>query len=261
MALITVHRGGGQRGRPIVYLHGFMGEGREFEAIHARDFSHRPAYFLDLPGHGDSDLPKIAGRALFEACASALDALLPPEPVNMVAYSMGGRVALYFALNHPQAIHHLVLESASPGLEGPEARRKRLEWDRAHSQRLNEVGLSAFLRDWYDLPLFQSLKAHPEFEAMRTRRGRQDGPSMSRVLLNFSPGMMPNLWPKLPRLAMPTLYLAGALDEKYRKIGADFCAKTPSTRLQILPGVGHNQHFEDPKAFGDALRAFLGSAS
>ena len=81
---------------------------------------------LDLPGHGATQTPAEPERASMAETAADLDALLeqivPQQQVDLMGYSMGGRLALFFALNYPDRVRRLVLESASPGLAEPEER-------------------------------------------------------------------------------------------------------------------------------------------
>ena len=44
------------------------------------------------------------------------------EKANILGYSMGGRLALTFALTYPNKVGKLILESASPGLEEEDQR-------------------------------------------------------------------------------------------------------------------------------------------
>ncbi|HSH03608.1 MAG TPA: alpha/beta fold hydrolase, partial [Anaerolineae bacterium] len=47
-----------------------------------------------------------------------LDQLNLPQ-INLLGYSMGGRLALYLAIHYPHRINTLILESSSPGLPTP----------------------------------------------------------------------------------------------------------------------------------------------
>ena len=52
-------------------------------------------------------------------------------PVDLVGYSMGGRMALRTAVDHPHLVRRLVLIGATPGIEDPADRAARAEQDRA----------------------------------------------------------------------------------------------------------------------------------
>ena len=102
---------------PLVLLHGFLGRGDDWSDL-ARALSvQRRCLMPDLPGHGDS----LAGQAHdVEATAAAmaadLDAMSVPR-TDLLGYSLGGRVALYFALTYPERVGRLVLIPCYPFLD------------------------------------------------------------------------------------------------------------------------------------------------
>src|SRR5690606_23314286 len=83
----------------------------------------------------------------------------------------------------------------------------------------------AFLEDWYDQPLFASLKQHPEMRAtLIARRHAHGNPALlARSIRALGTGVQPDLWPALPELTMPTLLITGELDRKFSIIAEDMC--------------------------------------
>lgn len=77
---------------------------------------------------------------------------------------MGGRLGLYLTLNFPQYFQKVILESTSPGLKTESERLQRLISDIQKSQQLQTLEFPIFLDQWYNQPLFQTLKNHPEFD-------------------------------------------------------------------------------------------------
>jgi pimeloyl-ACP methyl ester carboxylesterase len=111
---------GDPRRPAILLLHGFMGSGADWavaiSALDERFYCVAP----DLPGHGASLGMPHQGAYTIEGAAQALLALLDELEIErplVVGYSMGGRLALYLALRHPEGCSALFLESASPGIE------------------------------------------------------------------------------------------------------------------------------------------------
>src|SRR5699024_8067238 len=84
---------------------------------------------IDLPGHGASDIKQFPSMIGFTDELKALFDLLQISRCHLLGYSMGGRVALSFALRHPDYVSHLILESASPGLKTIEERLNRQQQD------------------------------------------------------------------------------------------------------------------------------------
>jgi 2-succinyl-6-hydroxy-2,4-cyclohexadiene-1-carboxylate synthase len=247
----------------VIFLHGFLGRGSDWgpvaDALPAKYRSFAP----DLIGHGENRPPLPARRLQWKDLHVHIQAVidrLPSQPSRplLVGYSMGGRAALSYACAFPDRLAGLVLESASPGISAPAARRERAALDEARADRIRADGLPAFLEDWYAAPLWHSLEGHPhKRRALLAGRSQNDPSWMARVLADLSPGRTPDLWPVLPDLPVPVLLLAGALDAKYTQIAPQAAARMPQGRSAIVPGAGHNIHLENPEAFLAHLNAFL----
>ena len=214
----------------------------------------------DLPGHGVS-CGLSCGSYSFEGAARATLGVLDRLGVGratVVGYSMGGRLALYLALRHPRRCSGLFLESASPGLEDATERAARRRADEEKARRLETDDFETFLRDWYAQPLFASLARRDGLveETIEARRGN-DPAELARALRGMGTGAQPPLWGELPGLAVPTLALAGELDEKFVAVSRRMAAASPNVRAAVVPGAGHNVRAEAPETYLDALRGYL----
>ncbi|MBI2935631.1 MAG: alpha/beta fold hydrolase, partial [Chloroflexi bacterium] len=107
---IRVHCIVAGRGEPVVLLHG-LGASHIAWRDNIGPLSRRYAvYALDLPGHGDSAKPPLT-YALPEG-SSFLSSLLDTlrlDRAHLVGNSLGGMIALQFALDHPERVTKLVL--------------------------------------------------------------------------------------------------------------------------------------------------------
>jgi esterase len=104
---------------PVIILHGLFGSNRNWHPI-ARSLSeHHTVYSLDLRNHGQSphsdimDYPHMADDVL-EFIEAKITQQEITAPVNMIAHSMGGKVAMWLALNHPELIQKLVVVDIAP---------------------------------------------------------------------------------------------------------------------------------------------------
>jgi len=245
---------------PLCFVHGFMGSSADWRPIIGGMDEQAFCLSVDLPGHGNSlDCPSYvySMEGATQALADVLDAA-GIHRCTLVGYSMGGRVALYFALFHPERVRRLVLESASPGLPTEAERAERRVLDDQRAQRIEE-DLGAFLDDWYRQPLFASLARHDLVEEMVRTRRANDPSGLAQALRGLSPGAQPSLWNRLPDLTVPTLVLTGAHDDKYRAITERTAESIPEARRAVVPGAGHNVHAERPQAFLAHLGRFLGA--
>ncbi len=250
-------------GPPLVLLHGFTGcaaNWRSHMALFAKRFQ---TVAIDLLGHGDSDSPTDSERYRMERCAEDLLAVfdqLGLPRVNLLGYSMGGRVALHVAAAHPERLAALILESASPGLADPAERRARVASDEALASRIEREGLEAFVNDWEWLPLFASQSRLPMSarDGLRAQRLRNNPRGLANSLRSLGTGAQIPLWDRLPELQTPTLLIAGVLDQKFAAIAGSMAEALPKARLALVSEAGHTVHFEQPEVFDKLVLEFLG---
>ena len=216
----------------------------------------------DLPGHGRS--LGLAPRVYtIEGAAKMLRELLDGLEISratLAGYSMGGRLALYLALRHPDRCSGLVLESASPGIEDATKRQVRRETDEERARHLESGAFGEFLADWYRQPLFASLARREGLvEAMIEARSQNDPVELTRSLRGMGAGKGQCLWGELAGLRVPTLAVAGELDAEYVGISRRMAASSAHVRAAAVSGAGHNVHAEDPGAYLALLQCFLGT--
>ena len=132
----------------IVLVHG-LGSRAEHWLPVARWLARRHRVELvDLPGHGETDMPEPFS---LERATAALDASLAQisnDPVILVGHSLGGLIAAAEAISHPSRIRGLVLVETALRPQIPEAQRahalERLDHD--YSNLIHEAYLG-FGRD------------------------------------------------------------------------------------------------------------------
>ncbi len=246
---------------PLLFLHGLMGSCADWEEI-VPYFSDRfYCLALDLPGHGQTITPCKAAFEMERTAENFIDFLrgLGINRCNLVAYSMGGRLAFYLAATRPEMFDRIVIESASPGLADSNERELRINHDRALAQRCRSMGMERFVEQWYGQPLFSTLsRVRERFHLLVRRRvngNTPDGVSLS--LEKMGTGTAPSVWDRLDRITARLLLVVGEKDEKFRKIARAVAAACPRARVHVVEDAGHNVHFENPKAFVNQVRLFL----
>jgi 2-succinyl-6-hydroxy-2,4-cyclohexadiene-1-carboxylate synthase len=173
---------------------------------------------------------------------------------GFLGYSLGARIALAEVCRQPDAIDFLILESGTPGIRNTGEREKRRASDQLWAERFRAEPRERVLADWFDQPIFGSLKNHPKFpELFRSRLC-----ASAEDLMKYSQGVMPPMWQNLPKIKVPVLLLVGEKDEKYRRIADQMHELLPDSQIDIIPNAGHNTHFEQPKRFALAVTTFLG---
>jgi 2-succinyl-6-hydroxy-2,4-cyclohexadiene-1-carboxylate synthase len=172
---------------------------------------------------------------------------------------MGGRIALAAAVLCPERVESLVLEGTSPGLESEAERAQRRTADGALAAQLELGDLASFVDAWMRQPLFATQSRLPARLRATQREGRMrnDPRALAACLRGLGTGVQPSFWANLPELEQPVLLLAGALDEKFRTLAARMATALPNPRVAIIEDAGHAVNLEHPKAYLEAVRAFL----
>ena len=146
-------------GPPLVLLHGFTGSTESWAPVRAALAGRFTTIAVDLPGHGRSTSPADPARYALARFAGDLARVLDAlgiERTVLLGYSLGGRAALRFALERPERLVALVLESASPGIAKPAERAARLVADGVLADEIERDGITAFVDRWERLPLWTS---------------------------------------------------------------------------------------------------------
>ncbi|MER2116248.1 MAG: 2-succinyl-6-hydroxy-2,4-cyclohexadiene-1-carboxylate synthase, partial [Solibacillus isronensis] len=171
-------------------------------------------------------------------------------------YSMGGRVALSYAVRYPSGIEHLILESASPGLMDEEQRTIRKQADDTLAEKILANGIESFVNKWENIPLFASQKSLPAEvqQEIRSERIQQREIGLANSLRGMGTGVMPELWSKLNTLTMPVTLVTGKLDEKFIQLNNEMQERIEKANHLIIPAVGHAIHVENPTKFATIVK-------
>lgn len=244
----------------MILLHGFLGAPGDWELSVAPGLDEIGAQCLTpwLPGHGVDPSEPAYGAVTMDEFFEHLDEL-PLDDGTLVGYSMGGRLALHYALARPQRVHRLVLEAASPGLETEGERARRVADDEGLAQAIEREGIEAFVERWESLPLFASqreLAPHLRDRVRGIRRGHRAS-GIAGALRVLGTGALPSLWDRLREWDRPTLIVVGSLDAKFLAVGRRMAARLADCTLVEVEGAGHNVHLEAPGPWLTAVTDFL----
>ena len=245
----------------VVLLHGFMGCATDWDEIVALFKDDVFCIMPDLPGHGNtppSDDPTLYS---IESTARSVIDLLDKFMINrtiLAGYSMGGRIALYTALEYPNRCSGLILESASPGLKTEAERKQRMAADKYLVEKLRKGDMEKFIDDWYDMPLFESLKRYPDKLArLKRKRMTNNVDGLIHSFQGVGTGVQPSLWERLSELTIPVLLICGELDSKFVGINKEMSSMVENCALEVVEDAGHNTHFEHPARFYQATKNFI----
>ncbi|MDO8615735.1 MAG: alpha/beta hydrolase [Dehalococcoidia bacterium] len=226
----------------------------------------------DVRGHGRSMV--APGGYTWQSYAADLRDLLdrlnverPPQAdlsvgaVHLVGLSMGGGIALQFALDCPERVLSLTLvDSALPGFTYGEEISGRIQ-ELVQAVRAEGVQ-AAFERLWLTHPMFDGVRRRPEsFALLREMVSGFQAPEY-REDVSTAGYEQPAIAERLGEIAAPALVVAGENDvQDFRLIAEILAANLKNARLAVMPGCHHLPPLEDPEAFNDLLLRFLRSAS
>ncbi len=244
----------GGAGPPLVYLHSALGETTWLPFLDnwAREFHvYAPAH----PGFADSTgLDGMDGIEDFALHYAELFDQLGLREINLGGVSLGGWIAIEFALRWPERVCRLWFAD-SPGLwldEHPYADLFRYVQDTPKLRQLlfhDPDGPMAklILRDLKEVNEETLIAA---YRALRT---------LARLV--WERPYNPKLPARLHRIRCPVLILWGADDRLIPPVYAQYFARhLPQARVEILPECGHLPMFEKENEFSTLIREFCQTA-
>jgi len=99
---------------PLILIHGFFASSRNWRLIAKKLAEHYHVYVLDMRNHGQSP---HAPEMDYPAMAEDLKHFMDEQKLSMASllgHSMGGKVAMWFALTYPEKVDHLIVADISP---------------------------------------------------------------------------------------------------------------------------------------------------
>lgn len=245
----------------LLLLHGFMGSGRVFEHLidSLKEFCNPVT--VDLIGHGKTGKPAESARFTVEEQVKDLHEIIQQmefEEIYLHGYSMGGRLALRYALDNHRGLKGLILESTNYGIENAEEKADREILDEERARQI-EKDFEYFLNDWANLPLFNTgLTTRDDLsDSYINIQHDQEAYAMANTLRGFGTANMAPVKDELPGLNLPVLLMAGEADEKYLGIMQEMHDIMPQSRFEVINKAGHRVHLENPDAFIEKVRAFI----
>ena len=265
----TRYRTAGERGSAVILLHGIARSLEDWsENMHALSRYHR-VYALDMIGCGLSDKPNV-GYSLPSMAEFVRDFMraLRIERAAIMGNSMGGGIALEFALAYPQELDALVLvATAGMGPKGAQF----LGWcatpilgeiisrpSRAGSKRTLEALFAN--RDF-----ITEARADRDFELSQQPGATRAFLKQLRHMAQYG-GAKPSFYgpmlERLPRIGTPTLVVWGEQDHilpvEYAPVAA---GRIPGAQVQVYDPCGHFPMLERATEFNALALEFLDGAA
>jgi pyruvate dehydrogenase E2 component (dihydrolipoamide acetyltransferase) len=236
---------------PVVLLHGFGGDLNNWLFNTDRLAERRRVYAVDLPGHGESS--KDVGAGDLDSFAGVLGGFLDAvgaARAHLVGHSMGGALALAYALEHPDRVASVTL--VAPAGLGEDINPDYIDGFVAAERRRELKGVLELL--FAD----QGLVSRKLVDDV-LRYKRLDG--VEEALRQIAGAMYPSgrqtavLTGQLDRLQAPALVVWGAEDRVLP--AAHGQALAGQARVEVLAGAGHSPHMEAANEVNRLVGGFL----
>ncbi|WP_439238736.1 2-succinyl-6-hydroxy-2,4-cyclohexadiene-1-carboxylate synthase [Lonepinella sp. BR2919] len=241
----------------LIFLHGLLGTKADWQIVIKKLSKIAPQFdcvALDLPLHGENKHVEVAD---FEQTAQFISQQIcqkiQNKPYILIGYSLGGRIALYYALQaqcEKGNLQGIILEGANLGLHSEQEKQQRWQSDQQWAKRFMTENPEKVLQDWYQQPVFAHLTLQQRADLI-AKRVANCGENIGKMLLATSLAKQPDFSSSVQSTDLPIYYLVGEQDQKFNQMatakGLMFCQ---------IPQAGHNAHLENPDSFAEQLRHF-----
>jgi pimeloyl-ACP methyl ester carboxylesterase len=237
----------GQGTKTVIFVHGWTCDETSWsEQVPVLAQKYR-VITIDLPGHGQSDLPKDGkfSMDLFAKAVEAVRAEANVERVILAGHSMGGPVVYRYAQLYPEHTAALILVD-SPLFKGPDI---RTFVDQTLPRVVGEDGLKgreAMIRGMF------SAATTPELQSRILKMMLRAPEATARGAMNTmaDPIVWENHVLQVPALAIfAATYAGNSLDVTKSYI--------PDLQFLNVPGTGHFLMMEKPAEFNQHVIAFV----
>jgi len=239
-------------GQPLVFIHDFSLDHRMWDDQFYYFSKWYQCIRFDLRGYGQSALPGSQYYSFHNDLKSLLDVLHVDEPVVLIGLSMGGLVAVDFALQFPRLTKAIVLAGAQ--IDGYPYKSFKLD---AIFTKAKRKGIEYAKRKWFAHEIF----AH-------ARKNKPVSESLWQMIHFYSgwhlvdkPGLSieePSAWDNLENINSPALIICGDLDlPDFKEISQAAAFRIPGAKKVVLENTGHVSNMENPGGFNKEVQNFL----
>ncbi len=246
------------QGKPLFILHGLFGSSDNWQTLGKKFAENFEVFLIDLRNHGQSFHSNEWNYGVMSEDILNLMDVEGLAKINIIGHSMGGKVAMHFAMHHSEKLEKLIVVDISPKYYPVHHQKilealfeldltkisSRKEAESLLSEKINNPGELQFLLKnlyWKDVQnnvlawRFNLQVIYRDIEIV----GEEQDASAAPVLL-------------------PTLFIKG---EKSNYIQQDelslIVSSFPNSVVQSIPGAGHWVQAEQPILFYEACMGFL----
>ena len=238
---------------PLVILHGFFASSRNWRLVAEKLAIKFHVYVLDMRNHGASPHHPLMDYQVMADDLLAFMAKQGIKQANVLGHSMGGKVAMWFALNYPALVGQLIVVDIAPVsythcFNHLIQTLKNLPLDKIKNRKEADLWLADEIPELsYRQFLLQNLLL-------------QEGVYYWRVDLDIFYNTAANII-AFPSIEAVTPYAGNALFLSGEYSGfvkqGDISYLFPKAQLKTIAKAGHWLHAQQPTAFIDEVEDFL----
>lgn len=241
---------------PLLIVHGFLAASRNWRTVAKQLAEHYHVYVLDMRNHGNSPHAEVLD---YPSMATDLLAFLDNHKItsaHLLGHSMGGKAAMWFALQYPERVANLIVADIAPvnyqhSFDDLVAALGSLSVDSIGNRKQAEEALAESIPDLaYRQFLLQNLLL-------------KDGTYYWRINLDIIQKNAHHIvgFPDTgeTRFAKPALFIGGG-NSKYLDEEAIY-AVFPRAQIVEIPGTSHWLYVEAPDAFCRLVNDWIGGGA
>ena len=241
-------------GAPLVLLHGGLSDSRMWRRQLDELSDEFTVVAWDAPGCGRSaDPPETFRLPDFADCLAAFIEEIGLVKPHILGLSFGAGLALEFYHRYPAIPKSLILASAYAGWSGSlpsDVVEQRLQ----QGLKQSELPPEQVVEMWIPT-LFVKSVSTKVIEETAAIMSEFHPVGMRTMLLSFAEADLRDM---LPTINVPTLLLYGEADQRSpMNVAENLHAKIPTSKLVIVPGIGHEISLEAPEIFNAEVGSFL----
>jgi 2-hydroxy-6-oxonona-2,4-dienedioate hydrolase len=246
-------------GEPFVMIHAGVADSRQWN----NQFAHFQDSFrvlrYDLRGYGRSE-PVDGEFSHMQDLSALLDYVHMSEPLILMGCSIGGGLAMDFALAYPARVRALVMVDAGPsGLEMDLPKHPLADQaESAYNEGNLDLVAALETQIWFDGTGRTSSQVDQSMRKLVYDMDRRDLELDARHLGKRLPDAPTPATDRLGDLTLPVLVIVGAHDTPYILAAADYMVhKIPAARKVTIPDAAHLPNLDHPDEFQRTVSAFL----
>lgn len=246
-------------GTPFVMIHAGVADSRQWNNEFTSFAQGYRVVRYDMRGYGKSE-PVGGEFSHMSDLVSVLNALDLQEPLILMGCSMGGGLAMDFALTYPSRMKALIMVGSAPsGLELDVPRSAKFE-EAEKAYQAGDLDLVAELETqiWFDGTDRSPQELNQAMRKLAYEMNRKALDHEAKELGKRLPNTDTLAFDHLTDLNIPVLVIVGAHDTPYILAAADYMIeKLPSAQKMKIEDAAHLPNMDQPHEFQTIVEAFL----